>query len=283
MADIGDGALSVTIQDDSSGVNVAVKAASTAPIATDPALVVALSPNGNQATEAAQNVQNTRIGDVSETAPNTDTAPSGLNGRLQRIAQHLTSLIALFPASIGRKSIAGSLSVVHAEADRTYSATSTAVASAAGATDIFTITGSPTAIVRIKRISISGIATADANIVCLLLKRSTANSGGTFTTIPVVPHDSTNTAGTAVVRAYTANPTSLGTLVGAINSVRLGIGTASPGANEPTQARPEVLFETRETKQDIVLRGTNEVLAINLNGVTVNGGLFSCRVEWTEE
>jgi len=41
------------------------------------------------------------IGAVNETAPATDTASSGTNGRLQRIAQRLTSLIALLPTSLG--------------------------------------------------------------------------------------------------------------------------------------------------------------------------------------
>lgn len=36
-----------------------------------------------------------QIGALTETAPASDTASSGLNGRLQRIAQRLTSLIAL--------------------------------------------------------------------------------------------------------------------------------------------------------------------------------------------
>jgi hypothetical protein len=42
----------------------------------------------------------TVIGIVTETAPATDTASSGLNGRLQRIAQRLTSLIALIPTAL---------------------------------------------------------------------------------------------------------------------------------------------------------------------------------------
>jgi hypothetical protein len=41
-----------------------------------------------------------QLGALTETAPATDTASSGLNGRLQRIAQRLTSLIALLPASL---------------------------------------------------------------------------------------------------------------------------------------------------------------------------------------
>lgn len=44
---------------------------------------------------------NTNLGILTETAPGTDTASSGLNGRLQRIAQRLTSLIALLPTSLG--------------------------------------------------------------------------------------------------------------------------------------------------------------------------------------
>jgi hypothetical protein len=40
------------------------------------------------------------IGSLIETAPATDTASSGLNGRLQRIAQRITSLIALVPSAL---------------------------------------------------------------------------------------------------------------------------------------------------------------------------------------
>lgn len=58
-----------------------------------------------------QQTQSTRLGDIVEVAPATDTASSGLNGRLQRIAQRLTTLIALLPASLGQKLMAGSLAV----------------------------------------------------------------------------------------------------------------------------------------------------------------------------
>jgi hypothetical protein len=52
-----------------------------------------------------------RVGSVTETAPATDTASSGLNGRLQRVAQRLTSLIALLPTALGSAAQAASLSV----------------------------------------------------------------------------------------------------------------------------------------------------------------------------
>lgn len=41
-----------------------------------------------------------KTGSLTEAAPATDTASSGLNGRLQRIAQRITSLIALIPAAL---------------------------------------------------------------------------------------------------------------------------------------------------------------------------------------
>ncbi len=57
------------------------------------------------------------IGAVDETAPVSDIASSGLNGRLQRIAQRLTSLIALLPTALGSTSAAGSLAVTASTED----------------------------------------------------------------------------------------------------------------------------------------------------------------------
>lgn len=52
-------------------------------------------------TEGSRTVEENVIGSKTETAPATDTASSGLNGRLQRIAQRLTSIIALLPTALG--------------------------------------------------------------------------------------------------------------------------------------------------------------------------------------
>lgn len=62
--------------------------------------------------DSSGNELTANIGALTETAPASDTASSGLNGRLQRIAQRITSLIALLPSSIGQKAGSGSLSVV---------------------------------------------------------------------------------------------------------------------------------------------------------------------------
>lgn len=58
----------------------------------------AITNDGTFATPTKQDTTNTEIGIVTETSPATDTASSGLNGRLQRIAQRITSLISLVPS-----------------------------------------------------------------------------------------------------------------------------------------------------------------------------------------
>ena len=89
-------------------------------------------------TAANQTILNTRVGDLTETAPGTDTASSGLNGRLQRIAQRITSLIALLPTSLGQKTSANSFPVVVASDQSpvtiSFSATSPTIANVAAAT-----------------------------------------------------------------------------------------------------------------------------------------------------
>lgn len=57
------------------------------------------------------------IGGLTETAPASDTASSGLNGRLQRIAQRVTSLIALVPTALGQTTKSASLAVTVASDD----------------------------------------------------------------------------------------------------------------------------------------------------------------------
>ncbi len=81
----------------------------TGSITTTPALGANTMANSQSVTIATDDA---RIGIVTETAPATDTASSGLNGRLQRIAQRLTSLI-LTAASTGAQTIvAGSATPV---------------------------------------------------------------------------------------------------------------------------------------------------------------------------
>lgn len=78
-------------------------------------------------TVSAVMTSNAELGIVTEVAPATDTASSGLNGRLQRIAQRLTSLIALLPTSLGQKAMAASLAVTIASDQSALSVTQSAM------------------------------------------------------------------------------------------------------------------------------------------------------------
>jgi hypothetical protein len=60
----------------------------------------AVAANTPRVTHASDDPVVTQVGAVNEGAPASDTAASGLNGRLQRIAQRITSLIALVPAAL---------------------------------------------------------------------------------------------------------------------------------------------------------------------------------------
>lgn len=161
----------------------------------------------------------------------------------------------------------------------TYSAASSSLASAATATDIFTIFGSATKTIRILKVGLSAIQTTAGDALVLLIKRSATNTGGTSASVTSVPHDSNNAIATATVLGYTANPTSLGAAVGTIRVSRVFI----PPANANTTSET-VIYQYGDTLgQAIVLRGTSQGLCINLNSTTLVGGTFSIWIEWSEE
>jgi len=161
----------------------------------------------------------------------------------------------------------------------TYSAAFVGLVPAAATTDLVTITGSGTKTVRIIRMVLSTSTTSGSGISVnvSVVKRSSANSGGTSSNAVAVPHDSNNAAATATVAGYTANPTTLGTAVGPIRAIRYSAITAGGNQNELTWE-----FGNRPS-QAIVLRGTSQQLSINLNGASITGGIADLSVEWTEE
>jgi len=119
-----------------------------------------------------QQTQTTAIGSLTETAPASDTASSGLNGRLQRIAQRLTSLIALFPTSIGTKASAASLSVVIASDQVAVSVTPSTV--------LGTVTNIQKSVgITAVRATVSGSVPA-TNRKRLLIKPSKNNTGAIY-------------------------------------------------------------------------------------------------------
>lgn len=162
---------------------------------------------------------------------------------------------------------------------KTYKYSSLGNTPAATPTDIFTITGSASKTIRVTKIVVGGLATTAGQLNPLIIRRSTANSGGTSTAPTPLARDTLNSAATATLALYTANPASLGTTVGTLDSCRLFLQTATGGA-------PDVCAFTYGVNDDqlVTLRGTTDSLSINFAGAAVPaGGIVDFDVEWTEE
>ncbi len=162
---------------------------------------------------------------------------------------------------------------------QTFSATAINLTPAALATDIFTIAGNSSKVVKIRKVEIHATQTTSGSVNIVLLRRSSANSGGSSSTITAAVHDSDDVAASvATVRAYTANPTT-GTLQANIRALKQLIPTTTSNFAQPA----EILFgESLSLSKPIILRSSSEVFAVNLAGVTVVGGSFNISIEWTE-
>lgn len=147
----------------------------------------------------------------------------------------------------------------------------------------FNIIGSAApAIVRIKRVRVSGMTlTAIGYFTINVEKLSSASTGGTSTVLVAVPLDSTEAAATAVVRAYTVAPTK-GALVGVLASWRaLWQATVAAAAGNTWDHRFD-FGDMAETK-GVTLRGVSQELALTFPVVLSSAGTLAVDIEWTEE
>ncbi len=164
----------------------------------------------------------------------------------------------------------------------TYTAVVSAFTPAATQTDIIALAGAPGKTVRVTRVEIVGAATALAQAELLLIKRSTANSGGTPSAVTaVVAHDSANPAPQAVLSSYAASPT-LGTTVGTLRQTKYQlVSTTVVAASAPVVL---VWDFGQRNEQCPVLRGVAQMLCLNQNtGVVASGTVYDVAVTWTEE
>jgi hypothetical protein len=158
----------------------------------------------------------------------------------------------------------------------TFSAGVLGMTLAANPTDIFCVQGSATKIVKVKRFDLSGLTSvALATVAMQIVKRSTANTGGTATNPTPVAHDSQDPVSTATVLAYTANPTT-GTLVGVVDPFYITASTATTQNNERLKSYGV------EDMQSMRLRGTGEMLCLNGNAASFTGTI-SVGADWTEQ
>jgi hypothetical protein len=156
-----------------------------------------------------------------------------------------------------------------------YKANKLGLAVAASATDIAVLPGNATNTVIVTGVKISCTQTTAGIVQLQLIQRTTADTSGTSAAMTAVKNDTSNASAVSAPLTYTANPT-VNSTVGNYDAVWLGCmaaGTASP--NDIYIWRPGM-------GQSIVLRGTAQQLAVNLNGATVTGGSFDITFEWME-
>ena len=168
----------------------------------------------------------------------------------------------------------------------TYRYCKLAFAMVATPTDALVMQGSATKTVRIKRIHISGQATAQGAMPVQLIRR--LSTGGTIgsavlTAITAGQHDNNDAAPTATISTVgTANYTTVQTANGLLCTDRLGLSALATGAAGVNQ---DVIWEfaTRSDKA-LILRGTTDYIMINFNGAAIpSGGVVDFEIETEED
>ena len=146
-------------------------------------------------------------------------------------------------------------------------------------TDIITIIGSASKDVIVTAIELFTTQTLSGTNTFFIVKRSAADTGGTSTTPTTVPYDSALGNATAVVRQYTANPTSLGASVGNVLAAKITTPAAGSLANDAYVFD----FTRGGMLSGYVLNGVAETLALNFNGAALPGGLnITANIIWME-
>lgn len=169
----------------------------------------------------------------------------------------------------------------------TYSSVALALPPAASATDIACIAGSGTKTVIVRRLSISGTAGTLVTAPFALVRRATADTGGTAATTTanwannIAKHDTNDPAATATLISYSANPTINDTSPTYLRADSLTLPTTAAGTvTRPLIWEPDLAFGF---PKGFILRGTSQQLCVNLNGVSVSSGLLYASITWTEE
>jgi hypothetical protein len=149
------------------------------------------------------------------------------------------------------------------------------------------IQGSATKTVRIKRVAVGGVSTANAQSILQLLKTSALGAGGGTAVTPVAtPLDSASPAATAVVKHYTTAAEATGAAIGgpiAMANLQTCVVTTPTLMTYPHA----VLFPEIGTTigQAIVLRGASQFLEVqNVTPTNLSAATVLCyAVEWEED
>jgi hypothetical protein len=170
----------------------------------------------------------------------------------------------------------------------TYSAAFFGLAPAATTTDLVCIAGSATKTVKVQQIKLSGSAGTTLSLPATVLRRATANTGGTAASTTANPantiakRDSNSAAATATLISYTANPTINDTSPTYIDSQQLAVSLTTMA----TVSIPAVFEWGRDVSallQPPTLRGAAQQICVNFNSTSLASGLITGSITWTEE
>ncbi len=169
-----------------------------------------------------------------------------------------------------------------------YAAAGVGLALAATPTNIATLTGSSSKLVKLLRLGLSLKCTALGTTLLdvLLQKFSSALTGGTPVALTMTPMDSNNAAASALAQNWTANSTGGGALVGNIMTSHImpQFSGALTATDFPQQPLPQVVWNFDGAIQPPTLRGVAQVLSINLNGGTlIATTTYDVFMVWSEE
>lgn len=187
----------------------------------------------------------------------------------------ILKFIVLFFVAI---SVKAEVVTIAAEAP-TYAAAFSNITVASAATDVWCIEGSASRRIKIIRFFAYGTKGTGSTERFNIIKRSALNTGGTSSLATNVSFDSTSTSPTAKVRAYTVNPTGLGTSVGLIYSNQMAV----PGRGSSNRAgHIDLDFKSNQHKP-LMLRGATEAICLNFLGNTMSSNQWDFTVFWSEE
>lgn len=146
--------------------------------------------------------------------------------------------------------------------------------------EMITFYGSATRTVKIFKLRLRMEQTTAGTNFTYLYRRNSAASGGTANAVTPVKADTTDSAPTATMTYYTANPTP----GGSDGKILDGVDIQSPAAASNIQPNWQNIYDADYSGKPIILRGTSEGIGLNLNGVALPAGLkVQLEVVWTEE
>lgn len=174
-----------------------------------------------------------------------------------------------------------------ANQQQTFSAGFIGLAPAASATDVICLAGSATKNIALTRIELSGSAGTLVSLPITLVRRVSADTGGTAASTTANPanniskNDTNNATATGVPIAYTVNPTIGDTSPTYLRSQELTLPTTAAGTVVNALIW-DFGINLAQGSQSIILRGAAAQVCLNFNAVSVSSGLLNGSIQWTE-